>query len=381
MAKLPSAPSSETLSAERQILRLCARIEPDESILSAIHDAAQQLRSWERIVNRAETHGIAPLSHRNLQAAGVTIPKHVARALQGLALRHRRSAEIRTTMLCRILDVLETAGIHPIVLKGAALMHLIYPEPGLRPMRDLDILVDPRRAADAQRRLVDELGFTAQAEHRGFMFHHHHLPTIAREQDGLKVSVEIHTDALSGDVPERLSANDLSEPPRPFMLADKQAYTFGHADMLRHLCHHAFEPAEEIKLGSIADIIGYAGHYLHEIDWNQLTQSYSSVVNTIRCLHYACPLPVDLLDALGIPPSNPPAGVGQGLAPLSQLFSPGSRWQGLGTLLAPPDWWLHIYYNVAPGQSLARARWASHPRRVLTWLQRRWRAAQDSRRH
>ncbi|MDH3280601.1 MAG: nucleotidyltransferase family protein [Gammaproteobacteria bacterium] len=383
MAKQVPHPSSpETLGAQRGLLRVCARIRPDESIIAAIRTAARGQKSWQGIVDQAEAHGIAPIAYRNLKHAGVTMPRNVAQALQGLTLRHRRSAEIRTNMLLQILDVLDAAGIHAIVLKGAALMHLIYPEPGLRPMRDLDILVDPRRAADAQRRLIDELSFTPQGEHRGFMFHHHHLPTIVREQEGLMVSVEIHTDAISGDVPECLSTDNLSGPLQPFMLADRRAYTLGHTDMLRHLCRHAFEPAEEIKLGSIADIIGYASRYLEDIAWYHLARSHASVVNTIRCLHYVCPLPAELLNMLGTPPPNPPAGVGRGLAPLSRLLGSGaSPWQGVGTLLMPPEWWLHVYYNVPPEKSVTQTRWVSHPCRVLYWLGRRWRAARDSRRH
>jgi hypothetical protein len=45
------------------------------------------------------------------------------------------------------------------VLKGAALAHLVYPEPLLRPMRDIDILV---RAEEVYRgyALLPQIGFT-----------------------------------------------------------------------------------------------------------------------------------------------------------------------------------------------------------------------------
>ncbi len=370
------------VDTQRRVLRLCARICPDESLIEALRAAARELRDWGAVPDLAEHHGIAPLAYRNLQRASIKPPRAIAQAFQGLTLRHRRSAEIRTRMLAQILDVLNNSGIPAIVLKGGALMHLIYPEPGIRPMRDLDILVHSGRAAAAQQRLIHELGFVPKGEHRGFMFHHHHLPTIARDQDGLMVSVEIHTDALSGDVPEHLAADSLSGPLQSFMLGGRPVHTLGHTDMLRHLCRHAFEPAAEIKLGSIADIIGYATRYLDDIDWQELARSYAFVINTIRCLHYVCPLPDQLLYKLGAPPADPPAGVGQGLAPLSLLFARRSTlWRGTRQLLAPPDWWLHVYYAVPPEYSVAPARWVRHPHRVVYWLVRRWRAARASRRH
>ncbi len=360
----------------RLLLRLCARIEPDTLLTTAIHDAARSLPDWQGLVDGAETHGIAPLVYRNLKHAGVTPPVAVQRSLKGLALRHRRSAQIRTAMLGSILDVLEETHIPTVVLKGAALMNMIYPHPGLRPMRDLDILVDARQARTAHASLIDHLHFEAQTEHRGFMFHHHHLPTLSRTQDGLRVSVEVHTDALSGDVPESLSMDTLTGSVREFSFGDRRAYALGHTDMLRHLCHHTFEPADEIKLGSIADIIGYADQYRTQIDWERLSGSYPSVLNTLRCLHYVCPLTDELLELLGTPPAEPPADPGVGLPPLSHLFgAQASKWQGLRRLSAPPHWWMHVYYNVAPERSLVYTRWTRHPRRVAYWLRRRLGAA------
>ena len=41
------------------------------------------------------------------------------------------------------------AGVPFLVLKGAALAHLVYGDPRLRPMRDVDLLI---RKADGRRR-------------------------------------------------------------------------------------------------------------------------------------------------------------------------------------------------------------------------------------
>ena len=47
-------------------------------------------------------------------------------------------------------------------------------------------------------------------------------------------------------------------------------WALGHVDMLRHLCHHTFEPTAEVKLGSVVDLISYAEAFREEIDWNRL---------------------------------------------------------------------------------------------------------------
>lgn len=51
--------------------------------------------------------------------------------------------------LARVIDALVAAGVTPIVFKGAALLAETYPDPGLRPMDDADLLVRPEQRATA----------------------------------------------------------------------------------------------------------------------------------------------------------------------------------------------------------------------------------------
>ena len=59
----------------------------------------------------------------------------------------RRGATVgllrRQAVLRRLAEALDAAGIPFVVLKGAALAHLAYPEPALRPMGDIDIWTAP----------------------------------------------------------------------------------------------------------------------------------------------------------------------------------------------------------------------------------------------
>ena len=42
-----------------------------------------------------------------------------------------------------VIKALQDSGIPVIVLKGAALLETVYPDPGTRPMADIDLLVSP----------------------------------------------------------------------------------------------------------------------------------------------------------------------------------------------------------------------------------------------
>ena len=75
-------------------------------------------------------------------------------------MQHAHANHVRAKVLAEILDAFQDAGIQTLVLKGAALAHLVYPHPGLRVMRDVDILVSKSEARRAQARLA-EMGFDA----------------------------------------------------------------------------------------------------------------------------------------------------------------------------------------------------------------------------
>ena len=77
----------------------------------------------------------------------------------GVALRARVAEDLLMTARLRtVVGRLAGAGIEPILLKGAALSHGVYPWPWLRPRNDDDLLVD-REAFEPAGRVLTELGY------------------------------------------------------------------------------------------------------------------------------------------------------------------------------------------------------------------------------
>jgi hypothetical protein len=88
----------------------------------------------------AARHGIGPL----LAAAGET-----GAVLQASLRRAEMAWQAGAVHLERCLRAFDAAGIPSLVLKGAALALSHYPEPALRPMGDIDVLVAPAQWAEA----------------------------------------------------------------------------------------------------------------------------------------------------------------------------------------------------------------------------------------
>ena len=152
----------------RTLLGLCARDTATAGMLAALGRrlAAWQTDAiaWGRLVGTAEKHGMAPLVHKHLTALGILPPDTPRRQLQTLVLRHRRAAAIRCQAVGEILRAFADARIEVLLVKGSALAALAYSEPGLRPMRDVDLLVGAADAARAEAVLFD-LGYAHEPGH------------------------------------------------------------------------------------------------------------------------------------------------------------------------------------------------------------------------
>jgi len=97
----------------------------------------------DKLVISAIVLGLAPLLHWQLSAWGLTLaPRAWAKLLSASSASAERQRAIQT-QLVEILEAGAQSQLTPIVLKGAFLAAHVYPEAGLRPMNDIDILVHP----------------------------------------------------------------------------------------------------------------------------------------------------------------------------------------------------------------------------------------------
>ncbi len=323
-------------------------------------------------LEQAEAHGLSPLLYELTTEQQLAIGEDGMRVLRGLALRHKRHARTRADVLAKILRALAGEGIETLVLKGAALAHTVYATPELRPMGDIDLLTRKRDLEQAREILLG-IGFSATTLSSDFLFRHHHLPALVLQAEGELVIVELHHDALSGDVSESITLDNLRENPRTFSMGAVTAHTLGHVDFLHHLCRHGFGPGEYVRLIHVADVLRYANKYADRIDWQRIREELPFIVNTIRCLGYVTALPQPLQDIVSAPPEIRIPGVGQAIKPLSRVLAPPRQFKAVfRELFIPSAWWMHVYYNIAPENSLLRCRLLDHPAQVLRWIMRRY---------
>ncbi len=355
------------------LLALCARGQGQPDQYRQLQQQARQLTTWADIPAQAEAHGLGPLVYTHLQAAQITWPLPAKQALQANYLRHSHANQVRTNVLVDILTAYQAANIPVLVLKGAALAHLIYPTPALRSMRDIDILV-PRSVAAQAHTLLTELGFETLPGVAGSLPPtYHHLPVMQRMAAGMVVGVEVHRHLFPTEWKlGSCSFNDLGPSAIPFTIKGITAYTLSYEDMLWHLYRHTFSPLWvflPMRLIGVADMVSLVEKFVDQIDWDIVKHRYPQILNILPMLHFLTPWSTMLLRKLPLEVTNIPAGVGHEFAGWPR-FSPKMQqekgWSGiLRDSFFPPEWWLRMYYGLGPGISTQWGRWIRHPLYIL----------------
>lgn len=142
----------------------------------------------ERRVRWAVVTGLGPLL-RAVVPEGSRLTRSPAWPLVlGADLTARLEAADRLEAVVEILDAAEGRLRPPALLKGISLCAQEYPQPHLRPMRDLDLLVE-RDAVPEVESILSRLGYERQGAAEAYRSHHHTAPFVHPRS---QVWVEVH---------------------------------------------------------------------------------------------------------------------------------------------------------------------------------------------
>jgi hypothetical protein len=213
---------------------------------------------WPALLDTARRHGLLAALSGRLPEGDAALRARFDRLAAAARLR---DAALRGS-LEEILPALAGAGVIPCALKGPMLADRIYPDPGLRPSSDLDLLV--------QESALDEA--TAALEARGFRIdprpawrderrHGHHLH-LARKPGP---AVELHFRPASGFRSSVPGGEVLSRARRHATGAGSPVLVLAPEDELVSLAVHATRHLVE-RQGWLLDLLLLLERY-PELDW------------------------------------------------------------------------------------------------------------------
>lgn len=264
---------------EADLTRLLGTAIPPELELLTAFDQLARLRAasskvdWQIVTSLAARQRLSGQLITALERAGIVDvpPTAVVEELRRRRERTRRRfvTVIRPEML-EVCAALLEAGIRPTVLKGAALVLDAVLAPGLRPMRDLDLLV-ARQQLPAASAALRRLGYEYRVGPdivRWSRTHHYQDPALHHPRRRLEV--ELHWHVLTPR--HRLFFPAEALVMRPLTIDGLEIDRLDAADMLDHLVLHLWNDLASGKpriLGELWDLY----HALEALDADSQQQA------------------------------------------------------------------------------------------------------------
>lgn len=270
-----------SFSQEDRLLLNCSRTAPEDANVSVIAELLQVRLDWDYIIQSSIRHGVAPLLRNAIQQilphlkTGNQVPAHAMERLEILYQTSRRRNQRLYQIVAEIARECTKAGIAVMGLKDLQLARSIYPDPALRPMGDIDLLIRPEdyeKAADCMFRLgFERTPFTNLPYILKYAWGHH----FRRRRDNTYVDLQWNVMQIEWDVYQEGSFDFEIE--RMWKNAQKMAVDDyfilvpSLEDMLFHLCVH-LDGHQFSELILLCDIYELIKQNESRIDWQYFIQ-------------------------------------------------------------------------------------------------------------
>ncbi len=220
---------------------------------------------WEGALDLLNEHGLSGLVSSRRKA---DLPTFASDCLKVQLSRQRQRNLLQYQELRSISNSLKAEStIRPVILKGMALLPMIYEEVGERHMSDIDLLVEKDEVADLIS-LLSKQGFRSVPTRRwwGNSFKWE----LSKETDCGDVNIEVHSNLFYGTNSgwwHKEAASHLGDP-----CELSQFDVLCHEEMFVHLCGHLAYQHTFLKLSWLVDLVLFLKKYRESMDWQRVYQ-------------------------------------------------------------------------------------------------------------
>ncbi len=203
---------------------------------------------WTRWLLLAGKNQVSPLLGSRL-AAEWSLPRSVAEELNG---QYAREAGASTGRFLKLLDLLAPLEKEAefIMLKGVALIPVLYHDVAERPMYDVDILFRSETEAKKVRTFLAGEGYTPKPEKHA---PHHHLPAMVNSINTL--AFELHWNLTMPPLPEGFMDEIWAKKRRMDWKEQAGFWILDPAALLAHHCLHALnDPIDAPLLRNLFEV-------------------------------------------------------------------------------------------------------------------------------
>lgn len=300
--------ASETLSPERVLTRTILDAFPWNGERRVVSANTIPANLWTELVPAAKLHGLAALFFAALSdTADPQLPAAPLADLRDIYYRSRMANRLANDAVGALLDAFTRAGVPLVVLKGAALSAILYPEPGLRPFGDIDLLIHRADLGAAQSIMVD-CGYKMIGE-RHDKFSEKFLKSLNYSALGPpSPAVDLHWHLFApAYYRRRITMEYFWRNPLRYVLAGRDAQALAPIQQLVHLSAHAGLHHLRVPLVWLYDMTRWIQRFQPEIIWDEFVwaaqrlELASAIARTLSSAveWWNAPVPRAVLEQLG----------------------------------------------------------------------------------
>jgi hypothetical protein len=174
--------------------------------------------------------------------------------------------------LRNILSSFQCSGIQVIVLKGAALAEMLYPDISLRPFGDIDLLVRERDLEEAENRLL-LMGYESTTEERrqGYGRRSREHSTYLKDESH-PLYVELHTRLFPFACDLQSEVDGLWARAVAARIGGVSSLVLSTEDTVLYLCAHAFRHGLPIRLLWLYDLAQTIVKHGESLNWKLMEE-------------------------------------------------------------------------------------------------------------
>jgi hypothetical protein len=272
-------------SKEHEFILLAVRRQPNALAQPRLETLIQHGLDWEYVQYQTYVHRVGALIYQNCVRHPEHFPEMPPAVLQYLHELYQQTY-LQNTLWYQEFDTVlgefAKKGVTPVALKGIALARIVYRDIALRPMQDIDLLIQQPDLTVAAEMLY-RLGYSHILDHLTYLSDWHktyearlyaalssqgdHLPVFLKQSGSGFMCIELHHQLAPDMTAARVKTCTASDPTLPVPILAPEYF-------LVHLCFHLSTHAQDDKQPRLiwgCDIAEFLTMFRSRINWDSVS--------------------------------------------------------------------------------------------------------------
>lgn len=266
---------------EEQLLICCARTSLSKDNQDEIRKLVSNDLDCEYLLQMGKAHGLAPLLYYHLHRIDRDhqIPRPIMDQLHNIYYSNLARNILLYNESSRVLKSFEEKGIPVVALKGIVLAEFVYKNVALRPMADVDLLIQKRNLSEITKTLF-KLGFEILPQEKRATIKYMNESHFVKRQENLRhlpiLIINIHWD-LTAPVrfkgATKINTQQMISKVRPGKVACSNILVMASEDQILWVIYHATFQHPFIGLLQLCDVAELIKLKENELNWQVLLKT------------------------------------------------------------------------------------------------------------